>query len=713
LSFEDLPIVVVWGLNLRQGNLIRIRIFGELEISGFNYIFGNREQRYFTILLDRGYISNEVSSFRTEIELGKTFSAHGHGRFSRRQKKSSSELPKSFKSSYTTTISTMAPESNKRKAPTSASNLANSRKRAKLQKEKAKAKAAGAGAADGAEPKTKKDLPKKDQFKKEFPKKDQFKKGDQKQQKPAKATSTAEQIPKPPTTEPRPVSLDELSWHEVAVPDQLDDYEGFFGLEEVENIEVVRHANSGKVTFKTAVVDGANEDKSNGVTDTYAAIKKALKATGNGAAVLEDEWAGFSDADPADEEEKEKEQKPEKLSKKAKKSAAKKVEKAPAPTQFGSIPFAGLLDEDLDEGIDTSEWEPLGLAPETLSALSTMRFARPTPIQSAAIPEIMAGHDVVGKASTGSGKTLAFGIPILERFLQNPIPGDSDEKEETIPLALILAPTRELAHQIGKHLTILCNQEAFSGPRIAIITGGLSIQKQQRQLVTADIIVGTPGRLWEVMGGGHGIINKLRQIQFLVVDEADRLLSEGSFKEVEEILNALDREEKDEDAEDESEEVEEKERQTLVFSATFHKGLQQKLAGKSRPSGDLMTKQESMEYLLKKLHFREEKPKFIDVNPDSQMASRLKEGLVECAGTEKVGIPYLSTFTFSDNGIGSLSLFPSNASPQNTYVGVHKLNFRRPPYHAFPPISGPARTGTALQHGAKSTPARHRTLYSL
>jgi ATP-dependent RNA helicase DDX24/MAK5 len=538
----------------------------------------------------------------------------------------------------------MVPESNKRKAPTSASNLANSRKRAKLQKEKAKAKAAGT--ADGPEPKIKKDLPKKEQFKKEFPKKDQSKNGAHKQQKPAKANPTPERLPKPPTKEPRPVSLDELSWHEVDIPDQLDDYEGFFGLEEVENIEVIRHADSGKVTFKTAVVDAADEDKPNGVPDTYAAIKKALKATANGAAVLEDEWAGFSDAEPVDKEEEEKEQKPEKQSKKAKKSAVKKSEKAPAQTQFGSIPFAGLLDEDLDEGIDTSEWEPLGLAPETLSALSTMRFARPTPIQTAAIPEVMAGHDVVGKASTGSGKTLAFGIPILERFLQNPIPGDSDEKEETIPLALILAPTRELAHQIGKHLTTLCNQEAFSGPRIAIITGGLSIQKQQRQLLTADIIVGTPGRLWEVMGGGHGIINKLRQIQFLVVDEADRLLSEGSFKEVDEILNALDREEKDEDAEDESEEIEEKERQTLVFSATFHKGLQQKLAGKSRPSGDLMTKQESMEYLLKKLHFREEKPKFIDVNPDSQMASRLKEGLVECAGTEKVCTSELSIVTY-------------------------------------------------------------------
>ena len=78
-------------------------------------------------------------------------------------------------------------------------------------------------------------------------------------------------------------------------------------------------------------------------------------------------------------------------------------------------------------------------------------------------------------------------------------------------------------------------------------------------------------------------------------------------------------------------------RQTLVFSATFAKGLQQKLAGKGKYG--LMDDKESMEYLLKKLNFREEKPKFVDVNPISQMAEGLKEGMVECAGTEKVRSP--------------------------------------------------------------------------
>ena len=240
---------------------------------------------------------------------------------------------------------------------------------------------------------------------------------------------------------------------------------------------------------------------------------------------------------------------------------------------------------------------------------------------------------------------MAFGIPILEHYLEtrggpSTIPADSERREP--PVALILSPTRELAHQLSAHLTDLCSNLNSDGPRIATLTGGLSLHKQQRLLRDADIIVATPGRLWEVISGSTGTIESLKQIRYMVVDEADRLLSEGHFKEVELILDALDRESEGEDNEQNSEQASESpksKRQTLVFSATFQKDLQQKLAGKGKHhGGDIMDKQESMEYLLKKLNFREEKPKFIDVNPVSQMAGGLKEGIVECAGLEKVGI---------------------------------------------------------------------------
>ena len=250
-----------------------------------------------------------------------------------------------------------------------------------------------------------------------------------------------------------------------------------------------------------------------------------------------------------------------------------------------------------------------------MSGISELGFSKPTAIQRACIPEILAGHDVIGKASTGSGKTLAYGIPILQAC------------SKSSPTALILSPTRELTHQISKHLSNLF-EGTSSPPRIATVTGGLAIQKQNRMLTTADVIVATPGRLWEIIQDSQGLISRLKQVRMLVVDEADRLLSEGHFQEVGQIIEALD---KKEFTEDETP-IDNRTRQVLVFSATFHKGLQQKLAGKAK--GEMLNNQQSMEYLVKKLPFRG-KPKFIDVNPASQMVETLKEGLIECGPMEK------------------------------------------------------------------------------
>lgn len=286
---------------------------------------------------------------------------------------------------------------------------------------------------------------------------------------------------------------------------------------------------------------------------------------------------------------------------------------------------------DEEDGIDVSAWAPLDLSPDLMSAISRLKFPKPTAIQSRAIPPVLEGLDVIGKASTGSGKTLAFGIPIVEHWLslRDQTEEDSEQKH---PVALILAPTRELAHQITTHIKNLCAGMPNS-PYICSVTGGLSVEKQQRQLKKAEIVIGTPGRLWEVISGSNALLQGFRNIRFLVVDEADRLLSEGHFKEAEDILKALDRNTtNEEDDEDEDEEESKPARQTLVFSATFNKALQQKLAGKGKY--DLMDEAQSMEYLLKKLNFRTQ-PKFIDVNPVSQMAQKLREGLVECGAMEK------------------------------------------------------------------------------
>ena len=189
------------------------------------------------------------------------------------------------------------------------------------------------------------------------------------------------------------------------------------------------------------------------------------------------------------------------------------------------------------------------------------------------------------------------------------------------------------------------------------------------------MIVATPGRLWEVVSEGQGWIDRLRKVKFLVLDEADRVLEEGHFKEVEQLLTLMDAENGDSSDEEEDEEdvkakfignedvnkkakrkrakqrnsatngkknTYAKQRQTLVFSATFHKGLQQKLAGKnskrSWANGDLLSDSESMEYLLKKLRFGE-MPEWVDVNPVDTIAEKVKEGIVECGAMEKV--PFL------------------------------------------------------------------------
>ncbi|KAL7276490.1 ATP-dependent RNA helicase [Rhizina undulata] len=448
------------------------------------------------------------------------------------------------------------------------------------------------------------------------------------------------------------VSIDELEWREVAMPDRLDDVEGFFGLEEVDGVEV-SGVEEGRIEY--CVVERKIGKKGKGAGGKKEKEEETEKGEEGGEEGGE-EWTGFG----SDEEDGGVKVVEEKKTKPAKKEPKKKDPKKKQPSPAGILKpssnpntnsFAALLDEDND--VSLPAWNDLSLSTPTLRALQTLNFTAPTKIQSSAIPHILAGHDLIGKASTGSGKTLAFGIPILEYYLsqqelRSPSLEEKSEDEKS-PIALVLSPTRELAHQLHQHITDLA---AFVPEfRVVTLTGGLSLQKQLRQLGEgggADVVIATPGRLWEVVSEGTGWIQKFRRgLKFLVVDEADRLLQEGHFKEVEEVLNLLGRsEEEDEnDSSDEDSDAKKKpqkkkvERQTLVFSATFHKGLQQKLSSKGGKKalrgGDLMGEKESMAYLLKKLRFRESAPQFIDVNPINQLADRLKEGIIECGAMEK------------------------------------------------------------------------------
>ncbi|KAK6222464.1 DEAD/DEAH box helicase [Colletotrichum tabaci] len=474
-----------------------------------------------------------------------------------------------------------------------------------------------------------------------------------------KSTSNQKNAP----SKKRKVAASALPWKKVEVPEMFDDAEGFYGLEVIEGVDVIKDGEN--IEFVAAIPSGDDEKNQNdndgdefeGFSDSEPAPaqpetvkeeakkdskaapkktkkeKKAAKAEQQAkddkpAETPADKTDETDAADPTTQEPKDK-----KKNKKEKKQ--KKTQTKPEDAKLENSDFTALEKvEEAEEDLDMTPWVDLGLSPATVSAIAKLKFPKPTKIQASTIPEILAGHDVIGKASTGSGKTLAFSIPIVEDWLdkyEEKADGGKPEKADNTPLALILSPTRELAHQITNHIKNLC-AGLVNAPFVCSVTGGLSVFKQQRQLAKADIVIGTPGRLWEVISGSRELLAGFRQIRYLVVDEADRLLSEGHFKEAGEILDALDREVIEED-DDDDDEKNLSARQTLVFSATFHQGLQQKLAGKGK--WGLMSEEESMEYLLKKLNFREEKPKFIDVNPAKQMASGLKEGLIECGGMEK------------------------------------------------------------------------------
>lgn len=184
-----------------------------------------------------------------------------------------------------------------------------------------------------------------------------------------------------------------------------------------------------------------------------------------------------------------------------------------------------------------SQFRELELHPALHSALDKMNFLNPTPIQEATIPAALNGQDILGCAQTGTGKTGAFGIPLIQYLLQNP------ERK-----ALILAPTRELADQIHRNLTLM----AADSPslRIALIIGGASMQQQIKNLgFGARIIVATPGRLIDLL---QQKCARLSAVGILVLDEVDRMLDMGFAPQLEQIVPHLP-----------------KERQTLLFSATL------------------------------------------------------------------------------------------------------------------------------------------------
>ena len=201
----------------------------------------------------------------------------------------------------------------------------------------------------------------------------------------------------------------------------------------------------------------------------------------------------------------------------------------------------------------------LGLNEQILAGVATLGFNAPTPVQTAAIPAVLAGKDVVASAQTGTGKTAAFMLPTLQRIAGEKR-GEAEKsdaaagrgakrnaKRNAYPRALIITPTRELAAQIDAVAKSVC---ASTGQQAVIVTGGARYKHQITALQKGcDVLVATPGRLIDLLDKKH---TSLENIQVLVLDEADRMLDMGFWPSVRRIMEQLP-----------------KAHQTLLFSATL------------------------------------------------------------------------------------------------------------------------------------------------
>src|SRR5205085_181883 len=205
----------------------------------------------------------------------------------------------------------------------------------------------------------------------------------------------------------------------------------------------------------------------------------------------------------------------------------------------------------------------LGLSPELLKAIDNLGFEQASPIQAEAIPLLLQGKDVVGRSMTGSGKTAAFGAPAIEKV-------DVNQKA---PQVLVLCPTRELAVQVSEEVHKLAQFKR--GVHALPIYGGQSYDRQLYGLRQgAQIIIGTPGRVMDHMRRGT---LKLDALKMVILDEVDVMLNMGFRDDIETILQSTP-----------------KERQTVVFSATIPRPIQQLIEKYARDPANVRIEQKAM-----------------------------------------------------------------------------------------------------------------------
>ena len=202
----------------------------------------------------------------------------------------------------------------------------------------------------------------------------------------------------------------------------------------------------------------------------------------------------------------------------------------------------------------TTPYSQLPLAPSLAKAVAEMGYENMTPIQEQAIPVVLTGKDVMGAAQTGTGKTAAFSLPLLQRLLKHENASTSPARHPV--RALVLLPTRELADQVAQQIKMYAK---YTQLRSTVVFGGMDMKPQTAELKKGvEVLVATPGRLLDHIEAKTAVLN---QVEYVVLDEADRMLDIGFLPDLQRILSYLP-----------------KTRTTLLFSATFSPEIK-RLAG--------------------------------------------------------------------------------------------------------------------------------------
>ncbi|XP_017219450.1 DEAD-box ATP-dependent RNA helicase 13 [Daucus carota subsp. sativus] len=468
--------------------------------------------------------------------------------------------------------------------------------------------------------------------------------------------------------------IDSLPWHSslpeftsnddtfsiVAGTNELDG--GFLSLEEIDE---------SAYASEIAKFEGGGGFKNE--------VKPKKRKASEGDNVGGDVNEGFADVSNEDESggEDEIEDKEVKITNKKTKKRNRKKKKVEEKKEIEDVVAVTDVPEEKDT-FDDGEfyaWNELRLHPLIMKSIYRLKFKEPTPIQKACIPAAAhQGKDVIGAAETGSGKTLAFGLPILQRLLEEREKADNISEENGdagskiaargFMRALIITPTRELALQVHDHLKEVAKDTNI---RVVPIVGGMSTQKQERLLkARPEIVVGTPGRLWELMSGGQIHLVEMHSLSFFVLDEADRMIENGHFHELQSIIDMLPG--VMESAEGRSSHTQScvtvssfqrKKRQTLVFSATialsadFRKKLKRGSV-KSKLNDDL----NSIENLSQRAGMRPTAAIF-DLTNASIMAGRLEESFIECREEDKDAYLY---YILAVHGHGQTIVFCTSIS---------------------------------------------------